>query len=111
MKTTKRFILITSLITLLVLVPLTLGGILLPAAYRDTFMGELSFKVRRLNEAAGPRIIVIGGSGMAFALDSSLLEKSFPGYAPVNMGMYADLGTSFLHCRGRVSQPELLSQD
>ncbi|MBQ1923561.1 MAG: hypothetical protein II189_07050 [Lachnospiraceae bacterium] len=96
MKTTKRFILITSLITLLVLAPLTLGGILLPAAYRDTFMGELSFKVRRLNEAAGPRIIVIGGSGMAFALDSSLLEKSFPGYAPVNMGMYADLGTSFL---------------
>lgn len=96
MKSTKRFILFTSLITLLALAPLTLGGILLPACYQDTFMGELSFKIKRLREAPCPRIIVIGGSGMAFALDSALLEESFPGYAPVNMGMYADLGTAFL---------------
>lgn len=96
MKRTRYFILITGLITLLVLAPLTLGGLLLPAKYQDTFMGELSFKVKRLEEVSGPRLIVIGGSGMAFALDSALLEQAFPPYAPVNMGMYADLGTSFL---------------
>ena len=59
-------------------------------------MGELSCKAERLEKASGNRLIVIGGSGMAFALDSALLEEAFPGYTAVNMGMYADLGTSFL---------------
>lgn len=93
---TRRFILYTTLITLLLLAPLTLGGLLLPACYSDTYMGELSHKVARLREAEGKRLILIGGSGIAFAADSALLEEAFPDYTPVNMGMYADLGTSFL---------------
>ena len=93
---TKRFILITTILTLLIASPLLLGGLLLPAQYQDTFMGELPYKFSRLENAPGKRIIVIGGSGMAFAVDSSLLEAEFPGYSAVNMGMYADLGTKFL---------------
>ena len=93
---TRRFILFTTLITLLLLAPLTLGGLLLPAKYQDTYMGELPYKAERLRTSAGKRLIVIGGSGMAFAVDSALLEAAFPDYTAVNMGMYADLGTSFL---------------
>ena len=93
---TRRFILTTTILTILIAAPLLLGGLLLPAQYQDTFMGELPYKFSRLADAPGKRIIVIGGSGMAFAVDSSLIEREFPGYTAVNMGMYADLGTKFL---------------
>ena len=93
---TKRFILITTILTLLIAGPLLIGGLLLPVRYQDTFMGELPYKLSRLENAPGKRIIVIGGSGMAFAVDSALLEQEFPGYTAVNMGMYADLGVRFL---------------
>lgn len=93
---TKRFILLTTILTVLILAPFTLGGLLLPAQYTDTFMGELPVKLERLENAAGRRLIVIGGSGMAFAVDSELLEEDFPGFTAVNLGMYADLGTKFL---------------
>ncbi len=93
---TKRFILITTILTLLIAGPLLIGGLLLPVQYQDTFMGELPYKFSRLENAPGKRIIVIGGSGMAFAVDSALLEQEFPGYTAVNMGMYADLGVRFL---------------
>ena len=93
---TKRFILLTTILTLLIAGPLLIGGLLLPAQYQDTFMGELPYKLSRLENAPGKRIIVIGGSGMAFAVDSALLEQEFPGYTAVNMGMYADLGVRFL---------------
>ena len=93
---TKRFILLTTILTLLIAGPLLIGGLLLPAQYQDTFMGELPYKYSRLKNVPGKRIIVIGGSGMAFAVDSALLEQEFPGYTAVNMGMYADLGVRFL---------------
>ena len=93
---TKRFILLTTILTLLIAGPLLLGGLLLPAQYQDTFMGELPYKLSRLENAPGKRIIVIGGSGMAFAVDSALIEQEFPGCTAVNMGMYADLGVRFL---------------
>jgi hypothetical protein len=93
---TKRFILITTILTLLIAGPLLIGGLLLPAQYQDTFMGELPYKLSRLENAPGKRIIVIGGSGMAFAVDSALIEQEFPGCTAVNMGMYADLGVRFL---------------
>ncbi len=85
---TKRFILITTILTLLIAGPLLIGGLLLPVRYQDTFMGELPYKLSRLENAPGKRIIVIGGSGMAFAVDSALLEQEFPGYTAVNMGMW-----------------------
>ena len=93
---TKRFILITTILTLLIAGPLLIGGLLLPVRYQDTFMGELPYKLSRLENAPGKRISVLGGSGMAFAVDSALLEQEFPGYTAVNMGMYADLGVRFL---------------
>ncbi|MBR7015435.1 MAG: hypothetical protein IKI12_03195 [Lachnospiraceae bacterium] len=93
---TKRFILLTTILTLLIAGPLLIGGLLLPAQYQDTFMGELPYKFYRLENAPGKRIIVIGGSGMAFAVDSALLEQEFPGCTAINMGMYADLGVKFL---------------
>ena len=71
-------------------------GFLLPAQYEETFMGELKYKVRYLEEAPGPRIVLVGGSGVAFGADSALMERELPGYTVVNFGMYAALGTTVM---------------
>ncbi len=68
----------------------------LPARYEDTFLGELKEKCRRLETTEGKRIILVGGSGIAFGYDSAMLEEAFPEYRAVNFGMYAGLGTKVM---------------
>ena len=68
-------------------------GFGLPAQFGDTFMGELKSKYERLKETPGKRIVLVGGSGVAFDCDSALMDDFFPSYEIVNFGMYAGLGT------------------
>lgn len=68
----------------------------LPVQYEETFLGELKYKCRLLEETPGKRIILLGGSSMAFAIDSNLLRENFPEYEVVNFGMYAALGTKIM---------------
>lgn len=88
------------LLLLPVLVTALLAGwsvFLLPPQYQQTFLGALQAKVRRLADGGGkPRIIVIGGSGVAFGQRSDLLENELPGYEVVNFGLYAGLGTDVM---------------
>ena len=88
--------LLTSLLSLLLaLLPvLLLTGITfaVPTQYDDTFLGELKDKHRRLSETVGAKIVLIGGSSLAFGLDSALLEE-YVGMPVVNYGLYATIGT------------------
>ena len=68
-------------------------GFGLPVQFGDTFMGELKSKYERLKETSGKRIVLVGGSGVAFDCDSALMDDFFPLYEIVNFGMYAGLGT------------------
>ena len=68
-------------------------GFGLPVQFGDTFMGELKSKYERLKETPGQRIVLVGGSGVAFDCDSALMDDFFPSYEIVNFGMYAGLGT------------------
>ena len=68
-------------------------GFGLPVQFGDTFMGELKSKYERLKETSGKRIVLVGGSGVAFDYDSALMDDFFPSYEIVNFGMYAGLGT------------------
>ena len=68
-------------------------GFGLPVQFGDTFMGELKSKYERLRETSGKRIVLVGGSGVAFDCDSALMDDFFPSYEIVNFGMYAGLGT------------------
>ena len=68
----------------------------LPAQYGDTFLGELPYKVDLLAETEGKRIVVIGGSGVAFSQRSDLLEAELDGYSVINFGMYAGLGSTVM---------------
>lgn len=78
--------------------PLTLAAFAfgLPAQYGETFLAGLERKYERLETAPGPRIVVVGGSGVAFELRSDLLEAELPGYTVVNFGLYAGLGTTVM---------------
>lgn len=68
-------------------------GFGLSVQFGDTFMGELKSKYERLKETSGKRIVLVGGSGVAFDCDSALMDDFFPSYEIVNFGMYAGLGT------------------
>lgn len=94
----KKIAIICVTIALLLSLPgiLLVWGFALPAQYDGTFLGELKYKVKLLEDAPGPRIILVGGSGAAFGLDSALVERELPGYTVVNFGMYAALGTTVM---------------
>lgn len=80
----------------LLAIPLALlaWGFLLPAQYADTFLGELTAKRALLaQESEKPRLVIVGGSAVAFGVDSALLAQELPQYEPVNFGLYAALGT------------------
>ncbi|HHT53803.1 MAG TPA: hypothetical protein GX011_02565 [Clostridiales bacterium] len=66
-----------------------------PPQYSKTFLGELADKHERLKEIEEPKIIVVGGSSVAFGLDSKLLEEHM-GMPVVNFGLYASLGTKIM---------------
>ena len=64
----------------------------LPDQYANTFTAALTDKAQRLREIDDPKIVVIGGSSIAFGLDSQLMERE-TGMPTVNFGLYASLGT------------------
>lgn len=92
----RLLIFITCLLLLTAPVCLLVWGFCLPAQYEDTFLGELKYKCQRLEETEGRRIVLVGGSSLAFGVDSALLESAFPDYQVVNFGMYAALGTTVM---------------
>ncbi len=70
-------------------------GFLTPSQYGQTFLGELSDKYERLYSIEEPKIILIGGSSVAFGYNTELLEKHL-GMPVVNFGLYATLGTKIM---------------
>ena len=63
-----------------------------PAQYDDTFLAELSQKHQRLTSIDSKKAVLIGGSSLAFGIDSQLLEE-YIGMPVVNYGLYAAIGT------------------
>ena len=92
-KTVRRVVIIALAVLLVEQIFFLICGFGLPAQYGDTFMGELKSKYERLKETPGQRIVLAGGSGVAFDCDSEMIDEIFPSYEVVNFGMYAGLGT------------------
>ena len=93
----KNWVKLIALI-LVVLIPFVavLGiAVFAPPVYGQTFLGALSPKFDRLNGIKEPKVIVVGGSNVAFGLDSSLLEQHI-GMPVINFGLYAALGTKVM---------------
>lgn len=95
-KAERRFLSTACLIFLADILFLAVCAFVIPAQYGDTFLGELKHKCALLAEEKGKRIILTGGSGVAFGYDSAMIEEAFPQYHAVNFGMYAGLGSKVM---------------
>jgi len=88
--------LITLILVVLIPIVAVLGiAAFTPPVYGQTFLGELSPKFDHLNRIEESKIIVVGGSNVAFGLDSELLAQHV-GMPVVNFGLYATLGTKIM---------------
>lgn len=91
----KKNILISILAILILITPLavvTANALATPCQYDETFLGELTNKHTRLKSITEEKIVLIGGSSLAFGLDSKKLEE-YVGKPVVNYGLYATIGT------------------
>lgn len=69
----------------------------LPNVYENTYYAALVDKFDYLKSKADKKkIILVGGSNVAFGFNSEMLEKEFPEYEVVNFGLYAGLGTKIM---------------
>lgn len=65
--------------------------------YSETYYAALVDKVNLLEKHKNDKkIILIGGSNVAFGFDSKLIEEEFPEYKVINFGLYAALGTKLM---------------
>ena len=63
-----------------------------PPVYEETFLGELAPKFERLCETDEPKLVLVGGSSVAFGFASGLLPQ-YTGMEVVNFCLYTTLGT------------------
>lgn len=80
------------------------AGATLPEVYGESYYAQLASMVRRLQEAEGKKIVLVGGSNIAFGVNVAQLEAALPGYTVCPMGLYGAVGTSAML---QLSQPYL----
>ena len=101
MKNTKKPLVSCLLIVLTVLLlfsPFAIAsGVYFGAdsVYSNTFYGELNEKYDALYSAEGEKIVLIGGSSVAFGYNSETLSELFD-RPVINFGLYAELGTKLM---------------
>jgi hypothetical protein len=95
---TKAVILSVTLASALLAGPLfvSVTAFGLPTQFDKAFTGELKYKVKRLQETTGKKIVVIGGSSVPFSLRCPLVDEQLPSYTTIDFGMYASLGTKVM---------------
>ena len=95
----KKGIRVFAFLVLLLTVPilLLLTGAGLPSLYGETYYGELAPLTERLYGAEGKKLVLIGGSNIAFGVDAGLLEELLAEkgyeYTVCPYGLYAALGS------------------
>ncbi len=84
--------------------------LLLPEQFDHLFLGELTDKYQRLRSFDGEnKIVVIGGSSVAFGVRSPMLEE-YLGMPVVNFGLYGPLGTDVMMdlTRGHIREGDVV---
>ncbi|MSP11870.1 MAG: hypothetical protein EXR62_02815 [Chloroflexi bacterium] len=85
----------TNVLLLGVTTAIILLGIWFAPNTQLTYVAALIDKHRLLDTTPSPRMIFIGGSNLAFGLDSGLVQQTF-GYHVINMGLEHDLGLRYM---------------
>ena len=63
--------------------------------YQDNYYAAMTDKIEILESTPSPRLIFVGGSNVAFGIDSELISQQ-TGYNVVNMGLNGNLGVRFM---------------
>jgi hypothetical protein len=74
---------------------IVLNGLLFYVATENHFIGGIIQKHELLEKVAAPRIILIGGSGVAYSIDSEQITAA-TGREVVNMGVFAQFGLRYM---------------
>lgn len=90
----KRFISQAFLFGILILVLHGIGLILTPMD-KDYYIYEYRHKVEMLDTVSSPRLIFVGGSNLAFGLESNLIEDSLK-LNVINYGLHAGIGLKYM---------------
>ncbi len=94
----KRRILTVLFLALLLPMVLLLCGAWLPSYYADTYYAQLTAQYEKLETTQGKRVVVLGGSNVAFGVDSAQMEQILRqcgyDYTVCNFGLYGAVGTS-----------------
>ena len=93
----KKFILILILVMILPSV-LVAYGASLPEFYGESYYAELPELYEKLKTTEGKKIVIVGGSNIAFGVNSAQMEFTLENqgydYTVCNFGLYAAVGTS-----------------
>lgn len=94
---TKTIIKTIALILAILMPFVSLGAVAFatPPVYTNSFVGELNEKVDYLASIEQPKVVVVGGSSVAFGVDGKMIEE-YLGMPVVNFGLYAALGTKLM---------------
>lgn len=95
MKNLRISLIALALAVVIPIVTLAVICIAVPSQYGETFMGELSEKYERLRDVKDTKVVLIGGSNLAFGIDSEAMEAEL-GMPVINFGLYATLGTKVM---------------
>lgn len=92
------FKLLTKSVLLFTIVFVTLYIVLLQYPYippQNTYLLGAKIKHTRLDTVSSPRIILIGGSNLAFGIESKTIQDSL-GINIINMGLHGGYGTEYI---------------
>ena len=84
--------------------------LMMPEQFDDLYLGELADKYARLRSLSDEnKIIIVGGSSVAFGINSQVMEK-YLGLPVVNFGLYGPLGTTIMMdlTRGHIKEGDVI---
>lgn len=84
--------------------------LIIPSQYDHLYLGELADKYYRLRTLEDEqKIIIIGGSSVAFGINSRMIEESLD-IPAVNFGLYGPLGTAIMMdlTRGHIHEGDIV---
>ena len=82
-------------ILFLLILFILLNILLFLTASENDFIGGIKLKHRLLRNVDSPRIILIGGSGVGYSVDSELITSRTGKYT-INMGLFAQFGLRYM---------------
>jgi hypothetical protein len=85
----KVTILISSIFVLLII-----SYFLMPRLFEQHYLRNYGDKLDLIKDES-KKMIILGGSNVAFGLDSEMIKTSFPDYNVVNMGLHASLSIEY----------------